>query len=88
MEQARILEMLSEIESFIIHYTMSSKDECELAKKKIELYRKEVVSNSFLHSVVGRSDQLLCERCEDNFVEEYGYWCNDCFEKPSKLITK
>lgn len=41
-----------------------------------------------LSNVVGQSEQLLCECCEDNLVEEQGDWCNDCLENPSRVITK
>lgn len=46
------------------------------------------VKNCDLASVVGRSEQLLCECCEDNVVEEQRDWCNECLENPSRLITK
>lgn len=49
----------------------------------------EAVERIFsLFNVVGRSEQLVCECCEDNLVEQQGDWCNECLENPSRVITK
>lgn len=38
-----------------------------------------------IHNV---SDQLVCECCKDNLVEEQGDWCQECLDNPSRVITK
>jgi len=37
--------------------------------------------------VVGRSEQLVCEYCGDNLVEEQGDWCQECLDNPNRVIT-
>lgn len=70
------------------------KDWTETEVTKLDEFMEDVIIATMqvnklpIHIVVGQSEQLLCECCEDNLVEEQGDWCNDCLENPSRVITK
>lgn len=71
-----------------IPYQYGSRECAKLMHSYAEEYHQSKLKLLGIGIVVERSEQLLCECCEDNLVEEQGDWCNDCLENPSRVITK
>ena len=59
-----------------------------ITERNAERFAEDLVKNCSIPDVVGRSEQLFCECCEDSVVEEQGDWCQECLENPSRVITK
>lgn len=50
-------------------------------QKELEMFAKDYHSEQCnIANVVGRSEQLFCEICELQKVEENGDWCDKCLE--------
>jgi ElaB/YqjD/DUF883 family membrane-anchored ribosome-binding protein len=68
------IELLKEIESWLSFNTEPSKEETAKLRKSIKNHLTEQLR---IHDVVGQSEQLVCELCEEPLEKVIGKVCEN-----------